>query len=203
MNFSIGDVEFYLSPDPFTDADKVDSEGFPLLPPGTTDMYMPDTKIPSDVAKKIAETIIQKGIVCPEDAMTIDYTPLELEQVPESSTATTRDQAKTTTTIATLPLRICIDYTKTKLEDDTLVFPLTIESRTGIPELDLSFESVTNFCREIARTYSGKVNDDLHDTNELRIIFGNKNYDFNLVMSAYTNGPCDTTRLRSLKHEDR
>jgi hypothetical protein len=194
-SFSIGGLNFFFSPQPFTDEDMLDSEGYPLHESADTSSYVPDTDIPQDVAERIAETIPQRGIVCPDQALTIDYKP-ENE---------TDNSQSTESTLGSVPLRICIDYPHTRVdeENELLVVPLTIESRTGVPALDLSFKSENAFCQQIVDVYARQINDDLHDTSELRIMLDESNFNFSVVMSASGVSPCDSQNLQGVQHEER
>lgn len=190
MSIDILGRTVFTSMKPFTIDDKLDREGYPLVD-NDHKLYNPDTDIPVAALEPVEKTLKAKGIVCPENALAISYKPGSID---ESTTTSVQPNIDASIQDA-IPLRICIDYGMTAVKENTLMVPLTIEERTGIPLLDLSFKSVTDFCKDVSLRYSQAVNQELHNTKPLDLLLDNAQFDFDLVMSSSIAGPCDSSAL--------
>ena len=191
MSFDIFGKTIFTSLQPFTNEDKMNSEGYPVVG-GDKKLYVADTDVPTAALKPVAEALGAMGVVCPADALTISY----ITESTQDSTPTDASVEESYSNEGAVPLRICIDYGSTAIKENTLVVPLTIEERTGIPLLDLSFKSVTDFCKDVSLQYSQTVNQELHKAKPLNLLLDEAQFDFVLAMNSSVAGPCDSNALR-------
>lgn len=179
----------YISNQPFEESDKVDREGFPLVKTEVLNKYQPNVRLTEAEAVGVAEKIKSLGFVCPGDASTVPYNPV---------IATTTE---TTTTIPQLDLRVCIDFGKTSAIGSSIVVPLGLEPRNGIPTVELRYRSRTERCAEMINKYAFDANEAVvSSATSFGINASTGNYLPILVTAnAHAPDPCDMDRAIVVK----
>lgn len=192
----LGGKTIYISNDKFEDSDRVDGEGYPLEA-AETPSYHPNSRLTEPRTRDIAYDLQQLGMYCPEDAATVPY--IDPEQTTTTTTAptppaiTNPDAVEATVPEQHVQLRICLDFAKIATQGSTFIVPLMLEERSGIPQQQLNFPRVNQFCLDLGIRYAGEVNEQVvGKVSDLGLATDSSTrYPVRINMSAYHSDVCD------------